>query len=322
MPFADRVAAARLVGEASSGYGPQEASALVDVYSWNPRTTRARWIAADALKAAGLARRVDNFGDLLGPVVVTEILDRLGYIDFTAAAGPSRLLSVGSLLHAARDGDCIWGSGIWGYRRTVWANPASLDIRAVRGPLTGKYLHGLGARVPSVFGDPALLVGQLWDAGELRRDAPLRDLVVVPHFRELGLLRRGQPAVVSPRAPLADVLSHIASSAFVVGSSLHAIVVAESLGIGARLVRSSAEPEAKYLDYYLGTGRSGYSAATSVRGAEALGPEPPPSWSATPLLNAFPIDLWREPTTEEPRRPGAANTDHQHSVPAGGRRRL
>jgi pyruvyltransferase len=91
------------------------------------------------------------------------------------------------------------------------------------------------------------------------------------------------------------VLQTIAASEFVTGSSLHAIVIAESLGIPARLMRSSHEPEFKYLDYYLGSGRRGYEAAGSAGEAMARGGEPAPRWDPDPLLAAFPRDLWDQP---------------------------
>jgi pyruvyltransferase len=84
----------------------------------------------------------------------------------------------------------------------------------------------------------------------------------------------------------------IAASDFVTGSSLHAIVIAESLGIPARLITSGAEPAFKYDDYFQGSGRAGFEPAGSVKEALALGGEPPISWDSGTLLGAFPADLW------------------------------
>jgi pyruvyltransferase len=78
----------------------------------------------------------------------------------------------------------------------------------------------------------------------------------------------------------------------VTGSSLHAVVIAESLGIPARLIRSSTEPVFKYEDYYRGSGRQGFTSAANLGEARERGGEHPVSWSAEPLLRAFPADLW------------------------------
>ncbi len=99
--------------------------------------------------------------------------------------------------------------------------------------------------------------------------------------------------MLDPRSPLDHCLRRIAQSELVVGSSLHALVVAESLDIPARLIRSRVEHELKYADYYLGTGRYDFRPADSIAEAIAAGGEPKPEWTPTALLKAFPYDLWR-----------------------------
>jgi pyruvyltransferase len=291
LPFAERVRAARAVGEQSSGYGRRQAGlAAVDVYSWNPRRPRGRWLVADAEVAFGIAPRAENFGDLLGPVVVTELLARLG-LDVHAASPRRRLFSVGSLFHAGASGDCFWGTGVLSAARPV-PSPARLDIRAVRGPWSRDHLVSVGATVPEVYGDPGCLMGLLWSRAEIRGTEPLRDVTVVPHLDETTWIGRRDDRVISPRRPLPQVLARIAASDFVVASSLHAVITAESLGVGARAVVPEGRSTEKYEDYYLGTGRPGVRLARSVAEAEALGPEGPPVWSPLPLLDAFPVDLW------------------------------
>jgi pyruvyltransferase len=129
------------------------------------------------------------------------------------------------------------------------------------------------------------------DRDDLRGAREARDLTVVPNLNDLAAYPAGT-AVLDPRKPLDECLGVIAASAFVTGSSLHAIVIAESLGIPARLIASGAEPPFKYDDYYFGSGRPGFRLATSVDEAVAMGGEPAPNWSSGPLLDAFPSDLW------------------------------
>ena len=104
--------------------------------------------------------------------------------------------------------------------------------------------------------------------------------------------------MIDPRRGVREVLGRIAASHFVVGSSLHAIVVAESLGIPARLVSSTVEPDFKYRDYYAGTGRAGFTAAATVTEAIRMGGERPPVWDRDALLDAFPSDLWLPPVRQ------------------------
>lgn len=247
----------------------------VDVAAWNPVRGSGRWG-----RRALVARPVHNFGDLLGPVIVRELVAQLG---LGPAARRRRLLAVGSVLHFGRPGDVIWGAG-----RNAKAGPppAGLDVRAVRGPRTA-----VDYPAAVVGGDPVLLLGGL--RPDLLVDPARRSgVTVVPNLNELASLRDRRD-VVSPRAPLGRLLRTIARSGLVVGSSLHGIIVAEALGVPARAVRAVEEPALKYEDYYLATGRDPDEVvADSVAEARERGGAPPPRWDPGPLLAAFPAELW------------------------------
>lgn len=263
-----------------------------------PEITVVHWNPAVPLTDAGWARflpvrrRINNFGDLLGPRIVDEILARKGISPKDAVADRS-LLTVGSILRLAKQGDTVWGSGANGKSLDGSFDFTDLDVRAVRGPRTQEFLRGRGIRVPSVFGDPGLLVGQLWSRETLQGDIPARAVTVIPNLNDLKAGLVDGTDYLDPRSPLDVVLGTIAASELVVGSSLHAIVVAESLGIPARLVRSAHEPAFKYDDYYFGSGRTGYRPADDAAEAIRLGGEPAIDWNPEPLLRAFPTDLWR-----------------------------
>ncbi|WP_026911201.1 polysaccharide pyruvyl transferase family protein [Patulibacter minatonensis] len=255
----------------------------VEIVHWNPRRRVSRFLPRR------IARPVNNFGDLVGPWVVGELLRRRG-IAVDSARRPARLVAVGSILHLAADGDVVWGAGINGKVLSLAPGVARLDVRAVRGPRTREFLAGLGHDVPDVYGDPGALVGALWTA-PVARDG--RDLTVVPNLNDVDRFP-AHPAMVHPRTDLMSIVAAIAASRLVVGSSLHAIVIAESFGVPARLVRSVAEPAFKYDDYYGGTGRPTYRPATTVEEAVELGGEPPAVLDPR-LLEAFPADLWTAP---------------------------
>lgn len=247
----------------------------VDVAAWNPIRATGRW-GTPALRA----RPIGNFGDLLGPILVRELVTRLG---LGRARARRRLLAVGSVLHLARPGDVVWGAG-----RNAKAGEAAgdLDVRAVRGPRTAEAYPGVVAG-----GDPALLLAGLRPEFVVPRERR-QGVAIVPNLNELAAVR-DRRGVVNPRSPLRHVLRRIAGSELVVGSSLHGIVVAEALGVPARAVRSIAEPALKYEDHYLATGRDPAAAiAHSVAEAIERGGAPPPVWDPEPLLAAFPADLW------------------------------
>lgn len=233
---------------------------------------------------------VNNFGDLLGPMIVDLMLQRRG-ID-PASGGNAQLVTIGSVLHFARDGATIWGAGRNGKVREdkhAWSN---LDVRAVRGPLTASFLRNRGVIVPRVFGDPALLLPELMPELQDWASAPkLHTTTVVLNLNDshLGSQLSG---LIDPRRPVMEVLEHIARSHFVVASSLHAIVVAESVGIPARMLKSTTEPVFKYQDYYEATGRPGFVIAEKISDALEMGGEKPAVWDSQLLIDAFPYDLW------------------------------
>jgi pyruvyltransferase len=259
---------------------------------------------------------VNNFGDLLGPLIVQRIRATQG-LGRPARDGQVRLLTAGSIMRMARPGDVIWGTGVNGKSIGAQYSGLELDIRAVRGPLTRDVLERNGHRVPRVFGDPGLLVGSLWTPQELAAGWSSPDVVVVPNLHDL---RTVPPLsnMIDPRRGVREVLGRIAASHFVVGSSLHAIVVAESLGIPARLVSSTFEPDFKYRDYYAGTGRAGFTAAATVTEAIRMGGELPPVWDRDALLDAFPSDLWLPAVRSAPARSTARDQRLSTSRPAHG----
>ncbi|MBF4572937.1 polysaccharide pyruvyl transferase family protein [Herbiconiux sp. VKM Ac-1786] len=260
--------------------------AEVELVHWNPT----RQVVSGRLGRYLPKRPVNNFGDLLGPVIVERILQKRG-IDPQSAPADRRLLAIGSILHFAEEGDTVWGIGANGKRLDDEMPFTTLDVRAVRGPLTRDYLSRLGIAAPEVYGDPGLLVGHLWDRAELAKGRKASDYIVLPNFHDYRSAKHSSH-LVNPKAPLWDVIGRIAASSFVVGSSLHAMIIAESLGIPARLVVSGTEPIFKFDDYYRGTGRPGAEPAETVAEALRMGGQQAPDWSPDPLLESFPADLW------------------------------
>lgn len=260
----------------------------VTVVNWNPSR---RIVPGKLGRLLPFRRPLNNFGDLLGPRIVSELIARQ---ELQELSTESRLLAVGSILRLARDGDVVWGTGANGKSLSQPFPFDWLDVRAVRGPLTRTVLSEIGVLTPEVYGDPGLLVGHLWSRERLAAASkhPKRDLLVVPNFHDYPKLK-SRLATIRPTLPLGEILGAIAKARFVVGSSLHGIIVAESLGIPARAVRSATEPEFKYQDYYLGTGRESIEIAEDIETAIAMGGAPMPGWDPQALLKAFPSDLWQ-----------------------------
>ena len=261
---------------------------MVDIVHWNPK---ARFFKSVFLKKLPINRKINNFGDLIGPLVANKLLERRKLANSNNTE--KRLLTVGSILHFAQNNDTVWGSGVLGNASIDQYQFSNLDVRAVRGPLTRSFLQEkFSIDVPKVYGDPALLIPSLFP--EIKQKALQKkrfSLTIIPHFLEFESFKH-LPNVVNPQASLFKILDRIARSDLVVGSSLHAIIIAEAFGVPAQLYQSRHEHLFKYQDYYKGTGRDEFVMANSIEEAIKQGGEPPCIFDPNPLINAFPYDLW------------------------------
>lgn len=252
----------------------------VPVTYWNPRSRR--------LGGLPLAPRVRNFGDLLGPWIVRRMVDRLG-LQRPGDATPA-LITVGTIMYLAPEGATVWGTGS---RDTVPLNRRSLmslDVRAVRGPLTASMIRDYGVQVPEIYGDPGLLVAAL--EPHLLSVQKQWDVSYVPNYADFDSWRaQGVRPLINPRGHLDRVLGAIAASKAIVASSLHALILADALQIPATRVASGQEGDFKYHDYALGAGRPIHEVVSRpVDGVHALAS--PPSIDVTQLTDSFPSDLW------------------------------
>ena len=234
-----------------------------------------------------------NFGDYLSSVIVTKIAADHGYFLDEARPEHRRLLAVGSILHFAKNGDVIWGSGVNGKIAASDHSFTELDVRAVRGPLTAEFLRKKGIATPAVFGDPAILIRDL--LSKRFQGNPLRALpvVFVPNLHDLPHMK-GWENVVSPLDPWATVIDRISRAQHVVSSSLHGLIVADAFGIPCTYLRMSEEEHLlKYEDYVLGSGRSGLRVTRTREDAISATPMDPPTFQIEALKAAFPFDLWK-----------------------------
>jgi pyruvyltransferase len=240
-------------------------------------------------------RIFENFGDVLSQKLVERIVGGPVRIYKLEQKPEKKLLAIGSLLYFANNNDVLWGTGTNGkFTKKKDFKFTTLDVRAVRGPLTRKFLwETFRIKCPEIYGDPALLIPYFFPEFK-RRKKPKYDYIIIPHYSEEELFPKDEwENVVYSTEPWNEVLSKILDSRFVISSSLHAIIVAEAYGIPARLfIVSNNEPLFKYYDYYLGTNRPHFQYATSVEEAMEMGGEPPFECDLKKLYEAFPFEFW------------------------------
>lgn len=240
-----------------------------------------------------------NFGDELSRVVVELMLARKGATLSDAVPKPRHLVSVGSVLHLAREGSVIWGTGLHGSMPEECHHYRQLDVRATRGPITRRFLAQRGISAPEVYGDPGLLVAHL--TGD--RFAPTGEFEVgfVPNMHDLPFLAQTKVIeqhpgmrLINPLRAWNEVIADITRHKMILASSLHGVVIAEAFGIPACFVRlTEHEPLQKYEDYFEGTGRRLRFASSIGEGLETANAEPTFRFNPDPLIASFPYDLWR-----------------------------
>jgi pyruvyltransferase len=226
-----------------------------------------------------------NFGDALSPLIVERLLQEPPLIAKKGEKGP-RFLALGSILHFAKDGDLIWGSGVNGKIPPSRHHFHTLDVRAVRGPLTRAFLLERGIPCPEVYGDPALLLPLLFP--ELTPD-PQEEFILIPNLNEIAAYAH-LPNVVLPTGECMEVVQRILRAKKVISGSLHGLIVAESFGIPAVFLRlTEKESLLKYQDYYEGTGRKRFPIAYSLEEALQIEATDGPTIDLEQLLMSFPL---------------------------------
>lgn len=192
--------------------------------------------------------REPNFGDWLTPT----ILSNLG---FKYSKGDKRhhdALMVGSIARFAQPGALVLGSGFIRHSDQV---PLGVHWEWVRGPLTRGKVRDSRQSCKAIYGDPAWLLPTIWEPPIKKRK-----LLLVPHYVDFQMARR-----IYKKLPCLNMLTNdvyktameIASSEYVISSSLHGLIVAHAYGIPAAWVKLSdklAGDDFKFYDHYASMG--------------------------------------------------------------------
>lgn len=235
----------------------------------------------------------------LADMVVSGLLARMLAPGSTADLGTRVIIAGGAIPDDASRHATVWGAGVdMSGSSIVRQLPPALDVRAVRGPWTRRVLEQLGTPCPAVYGDALALTARFFPELRLLPSIPVSDALCVPDPDDVSWLGPQAVAaglqVLTPSDDYLSALQTIARSSFVVGSSLSAVVIAESFGIPARLVRSRAVPTFSFRDYLAGSGRPFETVARSLDEACRMGGAPPPVADLDSFVEAFPYDLLGE----------------------------
>ncbi len=249
-----------------------------------------------------------NFGDYLSKVLVGEIVLRQRLK--TVLSSQHQLLAIGSILHFARDGDTVWGSGINGKIALSKLAFKTLDVRSVRGPLTQKILLSRGIQSADVFGDPAILLPYLFP--DLTYKPIPNKVILLPNLNEYEACKTLKTVVsshmrlVSPLLHWRSVMDEVLTSEVVLTSSLHGLILSETFRVPVYLFRPfGGETMHKYEDYLEGSGRKlhkipkSFLEGTSIKNGVNFAK---PCFDEEKLLQAFPFNFYTKELTPRHQR--------------------
>ncbi len=115
-----------------------------------------------------------NFGDLLSPYLIQKITSnpvryvylRPGYKREFESLNFSKpqfsYFAIGSIISRVNSSSVVWGSGAFGTENENCLNKETKYL-AVRGPLTRNLLRIHGGNCPEIYGDPALLLPEVFN---------------------------------------------------------------------------------------------------------------------------------------------------------------
>ena len=197
-----------------------------------------------------------NFGDYLSPLIVEMIS---GKKVVYAEPRDADMIAIGSILSRERKARGmllkrklhIWGSGTDKASRVFSGRHI---YHAVRGKITRSQINKLQQN--PALGDPGLLVDQLYD-GKSKPEKKY-GLGIIPHFvdqrdpRMEALLALPKTRLINVFSPVEQVVNEIRQCEFVLSSSMHGLIVADSFGIPNRRMPFSSGiiSDLKFDDYY------------------------------------------------------------------------
>lgn len=191
-----------------------------------------------------------NVGDTLTPVILEHLTGLTPqYVDPHTTG---KLIMCGSLLEMMKAGDIILGAGY--NKLSKIKAPEGVSFLAVRGPLTRQAI--IGAEVPEVYGDPALLLRLIYAPASEKK----YKVGIVPHYADKPYVKLlPNQKLINIEQPWRTVIDQIVECETIISSSLHGVIIAEAYGIPAQWAFYGDRihnADFKFRDYFMGTGRS------------------------------------------------------------------
>ena len=167
-----------------------------------------------------------------------------------------RHLVIGSMIDAwSSPRSIIWGAGL--IKPLSSSIPIPKAIFAVRGPMTRNELLKCGIACPEVYGDPAILMPEIFSPQTTRRCG----MALIPHISDMEhpfvsqwRSRGGKVLDVSQYGDWRQFIVELNACEAVLSSSLHGLILADAYNVPSQrllLGNKLIGGDFKFLDYYL-----------------------------------------------------------------------
>lgn len=198
--------------------------------------------------------RLANWGDAINPILIKKLS---GQIPVLVNENPD-YLCVGSVLQWATKNTTVWGTGFIAEDRRL---PCNVDIRAVRGPLTRDIILNQGYHCPEVYGDPAMLYTKLFYKPQTKKKYKYG---IIPHYIDQKspwlkqFLKNPDVKIIDIITPAEEkhinrFIDEVNECEIILSSSLHGIILGDSLGIPSYWIELSNKVIGKgfkFADYF------------------------------------------------------------------------
>ena len=220
---------------------------------------------------AGNPKWSKNWGDIIGPTIIRHFSKSEKIIGSDVKL-EGKLVSIGSVMSAARPHDFIWGTGTI-VENQYLPNLKNVKVFATRGPKTRGWLLHLGHEVPEVYGDPGLLYPQIYNP-EIE---VTHEWGIIPHYVDTehpavkALIDRGVK-LIDICAGEQEFVNQLKSVKHVLSSSLHGLIAADAYGIPNARVNLTGRlvgGDWKFEDYALAVNRKQFK-GIELQGDEIL----------------------------------------------------
>lgn len=200
----------------------------------------------------------NNFGDALTPYLIHKLSGK-NVIYTEPSSEIVTYMATGSMLDGDITNSIVWGCGI------AWRNdniPKPLEIRAVRGPISRQRTLECGHECPSVFGDPALLLPELY----VPNNHEQYRVGIIPHYVDHDRVINAYGGhddvkIINILDPIETVIDNVAKCKKIISSSLHGLIVAQAYEKPNLWVEFSNDiigDGTKFVDFLLSIGAEPY----------------------------------------------------------------